>query len=107
MMGGGYPAEQMDNISGRAITLDFPRGAVLCAYIDGLVERHDQSIDHESPSSAPPSAPPSRGCLWASVMAAMARYSPHTDGSGPTPPSQQVTGLRRIEALPGRVGTPK
>ncbi len=47
-MGGGYPAEQMDMrsrwISGREITLDFPRGAVLCAYIDGLVERHDQSI---------------------------------------------------------------
>ena len=50
-----------------------------------------------------------------SVMAAMARYSPHTDdiallvllvlrrapeepdGSGPAPSRQQVTGLRRIE----------
>ena len=109
-------------ISGREITLDFPPGAALCAYIDGLVERQDQPIDHGvvQPGATVSTAEPEAHC--ASVMAAMARYSRHTDdiallvlrrepeepdGSGPAPPRQQVTGLRRIEALPGRVGTPK
>jgi sigma-B regulation protein RsbU (phosphoserine phosphatase) len=60
-------------------TLDFPPGAVLCLYTDGLVERRDQPIDHgiEKLRAAVTTVEPEAGC--ASVMAAMANYSPHTD----------------------------
>ena len=61
-------------------TLDFPPGAVLCLYTDGLVERRDQPIDdgiarlvrgrHRRKILRPPAA---------AVMAAMAGYSTHTD----------------------------
>ena len=63
----------------RVSTLDFPPGAVLCLYTDGLVERRDQPIDHgiDKLRAAVTTAEPEAGC--ASVMAAMADYSPHTD----------------------------
>jgi phosphoserine phosphatase RsbU/P len=63
----------------RVTTLDFPPGAVLCLYTDGLVERRDQPIDHgiAKLATAVTSTEPEVGC--ASVMAAMASYSPHTD----------------------------
>jgi sigma-B regulation protein RsbU (phosphoserine phosphatase) len=63
----------------RVATLDFPPGAVLCLYTDGLVERRDQPIDHGIARLAAvvTTAEPEAGC--ASVMAAMAGYSPHTD----------------------------
>jgi phosphoserine phosphatase RsbU/P len=63
----------------RVSTLDFPPGAVLCLYTDGLVERRDQPIDHgiDKLRAAVTTAEPEAGC--ASVMAAMANYSPHTD----------------------------
>ena len=60
-------------------TLDFPPGAVLCLYTDGLVERRDQPIDHGIAQlcAAVTTAEPAVGC--ASVMAAMAGYTPYTD----------------------------
>ena len=60
-------------------TLDFPRGAVLCLYTDGLVERRDQPIDDGIAQlcAAVTTAEPGVGC--ASVMAAMASYTPYTD----------------------------
>ena len=63
----------------RVTTLDFPPGAVLCLYTDGLVERRDQPIDHGIARlcAAVTTAEPEAAC--ASVMAAMAGYSPHTD----------------------------
>ncbi len=71
----GMPALKPRRIS----TLDFPPGAVLCLYTDGLVERRDQPIDHGVAQlcAAITTAEPEAGC--ASVMAAMADYSPHTD----------------------------
>jgi phosphoserine phosphatase RsbU/P len=63
----------------RVATVDFPPGAVLCLYTDGLVERRDQPIDHGIARlcAAVTTAEPEAGC--ASVMAAMAGYGPHTD----------------------------
>jgi phosphoserine phosphatase RsbU/P len=63
----------------RVTTVDFPPGAVLCLYTDGLVERRDQPLDHGIARlcAAVTTAEPDAGC--ASVMAAMAGYSPHTD----------------------------
>ncbi len=63
----------------RVSTVAFPPGAVLCLYTDGLVERRDQPIDHGIARlrAAVTTAEPEAGC--ASVMAAMADYSPHTD----------------------------
>jgi anti-anti-sigma factor len=60
-------------------TLDFPPGAVLCLYTDGLVERRDRHIDQGIAQlrAAVTTADPEAGC--AAVMAAMAGYSPHTD----------------------------
>jgi sigma-B regulation protein RsbU (phosphoserine phosphatase) len=60
-------------------TLDFPPGAVLCLYTDGLVERRDQPIDQGIAQlrAAVTTADPEAAC--AAVMAAMAGYSPHTD----------------------------
>jgi sigma-B regulation protein RsbU (phosphoserine phosphatase) len=60
-------------------TLDFPPGAVLCLYTDGLVERRDQPIDHGIAQlrAAVTTAEPEIGC--ASVMAAMSGYTPYTD----------------------------
>jgi anti-anti-sigma factor len=63
----------------RVTTVDFAPGAVLCLYTDGLVERRDQPIDHGIARlcAAVTTAKPEAGC--ASVMIAMAGYSPHTD----------------------------
>jgi anti-anti-sigma factor len=60
-------------------TLDFPPGAVLCLYTDGLVERRDQPIDEGIAHlcAAVAAGDPETGC--ASVMAAMADDSPHND----------------------------
>jgi phosphoserine phosphatase RsbU/P len=78
-------------------TLDFPPGAVLCLYTDGLVERRDQPIDHgiEKLRAAVTTAEPEAGC--ASVMAAMADYSPHTDDVA-------LLILRRTPGEPGDSG---
>ena len=71
----GMPALKPRRVS----TLDFPPGAVLCLYTDGLVERRDQPIDHGIARlcAVVTTAEPEAGC--ASVMAGMADYSPHTD----------------------------
>ena len=63
----------------RVSTIDLPLGAVLCCYTDGLVERRDRPIDDGISRLCAATAPahPEEGC--ASVMAAMADYSPHTD----------------------------
>lgn len=60
-------------------TLDFPPGAVLCLYTDGLVERRDRPIDEGIGRlcAAVTAQDPEAAC--AAVMAAMAGYSPHTD----------------------------
>ena len=60
-------------------SLDFPPGAVLCLYTDGLVERRDQPIDEGIATlrAAITAGPADAGC--STVMAAMARYSTHTD----------------------------
>jgi phosphoserine phosphatase RsbU/P len=69
------PAPRRRHVS----TLDFPPGAVLCLYTDGLVERRDQPIDHGIARlrAAVTTAEPEAGC--AAVMAAMAGYTPYTD----------------------------
>jgi sigma-B regulation protein RsbU (phosphoserine phosphatase) len=71
----GVPAPKRRRVS----TLDFPPGAVLCLYTDGLVERRDQPIDEGIARlrAAVTVQDPEAGCV--SVMAAMAHYSPHTD----------------------------
>ena len=63
----------------QASTLDFPPGAVLCLYTDGLVERRDQPIDHGIAllRAAVTTAEPEAAC--AAVMAAMADYTPYND----------------------------
>jgi sigma-B regulation protein RsbU (phosphoserine phosphatase) len=100
-------------------TLDFPPGAVLCLYTDGLVERRDQPIDQGIAQlrAAVTTADPEAGC--AAVMAAMASYSPHTDdiallilrhapcelaGSepDPSPPADNRTALEPHVAWSGR-----
>jgi phosphoserine phosphatase RsbU/P len=71
----GVPSQGRRQVS----TLDFPPGAVLCLYTDGLVERRDQPIDQGIAQlrAAVTTADPEAAC--AAVMAAMAGYSPHTD----------------------------
>jgi phosphoserine phosphatase RsbU/P len=100
-------------------TLDFPPGAVLCLYTDGLVERRDQPIDEGIAQlrAAVTTAEPEAAC--AAVMAAMAGYSPHTDdiallmlrrapdepgGSGPESPApaDASTALERDVRWSGR-----
>jgi phosphoserine phosphatase RsbU/P len=100
-------------------TLDFPPGAVLCLYTDGLVERRDQPIDQGIAQlrAAVTTADPEAAC--AAVMAAMAGYSPHTDdiallmlrhplgepgGSEPdsSPPADTRTALERGVRWSGR-----
>jgi phosphoserine phosphatase RsbU/P len=100
-------------------TLDFPPGAVLCLYTDGLVERRDQPIDQGIAQlrAAVTTAEPEAAC--AAVMAAMAGYSPHTDdiallmlrhplgepaGSEPdsAPPAETRTALEREVRWSGR-----
>ena len=78
-------------------TLNFPPGAVLCLYTDGLVERRDQPIDDGIARlrAAVTAAEPEAGC--ASVMAAMAGYSPHTDDVA-------LLILRRAREEPGGSG---
>jgi anti-anti-sigma factor len=60
-------------------SLDFPPGAVLCLYTDGLVERRDRSIDEGIARlrAAVTAGDPEGGCT--AVMAAMARYSARSD----------------------------
>jgi phosphoserine phosphatase RsbU/P len=60
-------------------TLDFPPGAVLCLYTDGLVERRDQPIDEGIGRlcAAVTAQDPEAVCV--AVMAAMTGYSLHTD----------------------------
>lgn len=60
-------------------TMSLPPGAVLCLYTDGLVERRDRPIDEGIArlSAAVAAEDPEVDC--ASVMAAMAGYSPHSD----------------------------
>jgi phosphoserine phosphatase RsbU/P len=78
-------------------TLDFPPGAVLCLYTDGLVERRDQPIDQGIGRlrAAVTAAEPEAGCV--SVMAAMTDYSPHTDDVA-------LLMLRRTPGEPGGSG---
>jgi anti-anti-sigma factor len=63
----------------RVSILEFPPGALLCLYTDGLVERRDQPIDEGIARlrAAITAQDPEIACV--SVMAAMADYSPHTD----------------------------
>jgi phosphoserine phosphatase RsbU/P len=60
-------------------TLDFPPGALLCLYTDGLVERRDQPIDEGIARLRAAVTPADPEAACAAVMAAMAGYSPHTD----------------------------
>jgi phosphoserine phosphatase RsbU/P len=78
----------------RVSTLDFPPGAMLCLYTDGLVERRDQPLDEGIARlrAAVSAQDPETGC--ASVMAAMADYSPHTDDVA-------LLMLRRTSGQPG------
>jgi phosphoserine phosphatase RsbU/P len=101
----GVPALRPRRVS----TLDFPPGAVLCLYTDGLVERRDEPIDHGIARlcAAVTSAEPEAGC--ASVMAAMADYSPHTDDvallilrRAPEQPDGSVPGSSPARQLPPR-----
>jgi sigma-B regulation protein RsbU (phosphoserine phosphatase) len=75
-------------------TMSLPPGAVLCLYTDGLVERRDRSIDEGIGrlSAAVTAEDPEVAC--ASVMAAMADYSPHSDDVA-------VLVLRRLAGHPG------
>jgi anti-anti-sigma factor len=111
----GVPARKPRQVS----TLDFPPGAVLCLYTDGLVERRDQPIDEGIARlrAAVTAQDPETACV--SVMAAMADYSPHTDdvallmlrrtsdepgGSGPdsSPPADTSTAPERDVRWSGR-----
>ena len=78
-------------------TLDFPPGAVLCLYTDGLVERRDQPIDEGIGRlcAAVTAQDPEAAC--AAVMAAMAGYSLHTDDIA-------LLMLRRTPGEPGGSG---
>jgi len=71
----GMPIVKRRHVS----TLRFPPGAVLCLYTDGLVERRDQPIDEGMAQlcAAVAAQDPETGC--ATVMAAMADVSPHSD----------------------------
>jgi sigma-B regulation protein RsbU (phosphoserine phosphatase) len=101
-------------------TLDFPPGAVLCLYTDGLVERRDQPIDEGIGRlcAAVTAQDPEAACV--AVMAAMAGYSLHTDdiallmlrrtpgepsGSGPDSSQPAGTGPHLNGAFSGRAGT--
>lgn len=59
--------------------VDFPEGATLCLYTDGLVERRDRPIDQgiSKLCANVPVGDPEAAC--AHVMAAMADGSPHAD----------------------------
>jgi phosphoserine phosphatase RsbU/P len=78
-------------------TLDFPPGAVLCLYTDGLVERRDQPLDEGIARlrAAVTAQDPETACV--SVMAAMAGYTPHTDDVA-------LLVLRRTSDEPGGSG---
>jgi anti-anti-sigma factor len=60
-------------------SVGLPPGAVLCLYTDGLVERRDQPIDEGIArlAAAVTAGDPEAGCT--AVMAAMTRYSSHSD----------------------------
>jgi anti-anti-sigma factor len=75
-------------------TLDFPPGAVLCLYTDGLVERRDQPIDQGITQLRAAVTPAEPEAACAAVMAAMAGYSPHTDDIA-------LLMLRRMPGEPG------
>jgi serine phosphatase RsbU (regulator of sigma subunit) len=71
----GVPAPAPRRVS----TLTLPPGAVVCLYTDGLVERRDRPLDDGIArlSAALTATDPESAC--ASVMAAMAEYSPRED----------------------------
>jgi phosphoserine phosphatase RsbU/P len=71
----GVPGRQRRRVT----SLGFPPGAVLCLYTDGLVERRDQPIDAGIARlrATVTAGDPEAGCT--AVMAAMARYSTHSD----------------------------
>jgi len=71
----GVPDEKPRHVS----TIDFPPGAMLCLFTDGLVERRDRPIDEGIArlAAAVSTVDPEVGC--ACVMAAMADSSPHPD----------------------------
>ena len=105
----------------RVTTVDFPPGAAVCLYTDGLVERRDQPIDHGIARLCAAVTTADSEAACASVMAAMAGYSTHTDdiallilrraaasqaAAGQTPPRQQIPRPNQTRALPGRGGSP-
>jgi len=89
----GVPSQRRRQVS----TLDFPPGAVLCLYTDGLVERRDQPLDEGIARlrAAVTAQDPETACV--SVMAAMAGYTPHTDDVA-------LLVLRRTSDEPGGSG---
>jgi anti-anti-sigma factor len=89
----GVPSQGRRRVS----TLGFPPGTVLCLYTDGLVERRDERIDQGIARlrAAVTTTDPEAGC--ASVMAAMADYSRHTDDIA-------LLMIRRAPGEPGASG---
>jgi putative methionine-R-sulfoxide reductase with GAF domain len=59
--------------------IEFPPGAMLCLYTDGLVERRDRPIDESIGSLSEAITPDDPEIACARVMAAMAESSPHSD----------------------------
>jgi serine phosphatase RsbU (regulator of sigma subunit) len=76
--------------------IDLPRGAVLCLYTDGLVERRDRPIDDGIArlSAAVTAGDPEDAC--AAVMQAMAGYVTHSDDAA-------LLMVRRRPDVPGGV----
>ncbi|HEX6934258.1 MAG TPA: GAF domain-containing SpoIIE family protein phosphatase [Streptosporangiaceae bacterium] len=71
----GVPDDRTRHVT----SIDFPPGATLCLYTDGLVERRDRPIDQGIARlcAALPAGDPEVAC--ACVMAAMTEASPRTD----------------------------
>jgi sigma-B regulation protein RsbU (phosphoserine phosphatase) len=71
----GVPDARARHVNG----IDFPAGATLCLYTDGLVERRDRPIDEgiSKLCAALPVGDPELAC--ACVMAAMTDANPHND----------------------------
>ena len=104
----GVPGRQRRRVT----SLGFPPGAVLCLYTDGLVERRGQPIDAGIARlrAAVTAGDPEAGCT--AVMAAMARYSAHSDDiallmiyRNPGPPGDSGTETpapARVQTAPHR-----
>lgn len=71
----GVPAEAERHV----ITIAWPRGALLCLYTDGLVERRGTLIDEGIDRLRQALTPGDPGTTCAAVMAAMAGYTTHSD----------------------------